>query len=374
MPQSPAFVDLFNDSILKTVHRAVSVTRWNPSLFAFFVKAAVRQRAAARRRASWAARGVHVPPMMITSITHRCNLKCGGCYAMGRPRDDKPELPVERWREVLAEADDVGVSIVMVAGGEPFTRPSFMSLTAEFERMLFPVFTNGLLLTPETVATLRGRRNLIPVFSLEGGARSTDARRGEGVSAHVGRAMESLRKAGVFFGTSITVTRLNHDEVTDPEFLRPLVAGGCRLFFYVEYIPVAEGTEDNVLTESQKAGLEALTQSLRGRFNAEFIAFPGDEERYGGCRAAGRGFIHVGPDGSLEPCPFAPYADVSLAGISLKEALRSDFLRAIRDNHDNLTETRGGCALWTNRDWVRSLLPSPENAAPVATGALPPAG
>jgi MoaA/NifB/PqqE/SkfB family radical SAM enzyme len=373
MSASTSYVNIFNASILRTVCKAVSVTRWNPSLFAFFVKAAILQRASARRRAAWAAGGVHVPPMMITSITNRCNLKCGGCYAAGRPRDDKPEMPVERWREILTEADELGVSIVMVAGGEPFTRPSFMSLTAEFGRMLFPVFTNGLLLTPETVAALRKRRNLIPVFSLEGGARSTDARRGEGVSARVGRAMESLHRAGVFFGTSITVTRRNHDEVTDPEFIRPLVAGGCRLFFYVEYIPVEEGTENEVLTESQKAGLEALTQSLRDRFKAEFIAFPGDEERYGGCLAAGRGFIHVGPDGSLEPCPFAPYADVRLSEVGLKDALRSDFLAAIRNNHDNLTETRGGCALWANREWVRSLLPSADKSGPAEQGISRPA-
>lgn len=365
MPRSPGYVDLFNDSILKTVRKAVSVTRWNPSLFAFFVRAAWHQRSAASRRAAWAARGVHVPPMMIASITRRCNLNCGGCYAMGQRREDRPELTVERWREILTEADGLGVSIVMVAGGEPFTRPSFMSMTAEFKRVLFPVFTNGLLMTPETVMTLRRRRNLIPVFSLEGGVRTTDSRRGEGVSARVSRAMESLSGAGVFYGTSITITAANHDEVTDPEFIRPLVAGGCRLFFYVEYIPVEEGTEDKVLTENQKAGLEPLTQSLRKRFNADFIAFPGDEEQYGGCLAAGRGFIHVGPDGSLEPCPFAPYTDVNLSAVSLKDALASDFLRAIRDNHDALTETRGGCALWTNREWVRSLLPAPgKSAAP----------
>jgi MoaA/NifB/PqqE/SkfB family radical SAM enzyme len=374
MSRSPEYVDLFNDSILRTVHRAVSVTRWSPSLFSFFVKAAIRQRSAARRRAGWERRGVHVPPMMITSITSRCNLKCGGCYAMGRRREERPDLPVERWRGILSEADELGVSIVMVAGGEPFTRPSFMALTAEFSRMLFPVFTNGLLLTPEIVASLRRRKNLIPVFSLEGGSRTTDARRGEGVSERVGRSMESLRRAGVFFGTSITVTRQNHDEVTDAGFIRPLVAGGCRLFFYVEYIPVEEGTEDRILTESQKAGLEGMTQALRGRFNAEFVPFPGDEERYGGCLAAGRGFIHVGPDGSLEPCPFAPYADVNLARVSLKDALRSDFLRLIRENHGKLTETRGGCALWTNREWVRSLLPSAGTPHPAVLEAAPPVG
>jgi MoaA/NifB/PqqE/SkfB family radical SAM enzyme len=362
MPRSPEYVDLFNASILRTVHRAVSVTRWNPSLFAFFAGAALRQRTAARRRADWERRGVHVPPMMITSITDRCNLKCGGCYAAGRPRSGKPELPVERWRAILSEADELGVSIVMVAGGEPFTRPAFMALTSEFDRMLFPVFTNGLLMTPEIVTSLRRRRNLIPVFSIEGSGRNTDARRGEGVSERVGRSMEALRDAGVFFGTSITVTRRNHDEVTDPEFIKPMIAGGCRIFFYVEYIPVTEGTEDLVLTETQKAGLEGTTQTLRRRFNAEFVPFPGDEERYGGCLAAGRGFIHVGPDGSLEPCPFAPYTDVNLAAMGLKEALRSDFLRTIRENHDRLTETAGGCALWANREWVRSLLPAAGSA------------
>jgi hypothetical protein len=40
------------------------------------------------------------------------------------------------------------------------------------------------------------------------------------------------------------------------------------------------------------------------------------------------------------------------------EALRSPLLAAIRDNHGRLTETRGGCALWAERDWVRSLLPA----------------
>ncbi len=57
-----------------------------------------------------------------------------------------------------------------------------------------------------------------------------------------------------------------------------------------------------------------------------FVVFPGDEEQFGGCLAAGRGFVHVGPDGSLEPCPFAPYSDVSLKTTPLREALGSKLL------------------------------------------------
>lgn len=92
------------------------------------------------------------------------------------------------------------------------------------------------------------------------------------------------------------------------------------------------------------------------KFPALFIAFPGSEDEMGGCLASGRGFVHISADGSLEPCPFAPYSDSNLKDLTLREALGSEFLKQVRENHDNLKETRGGCALWENRQWVRSLL------------------
>jgi MoaA/NifB/PqqE/SkfB family radical SAM enzyme len=239
-----------------------------------------------------------------------------------------------------------------------------MALTREFKRMLFPVFTNGLLIPDAEIESLAQRRNLVPVFSLEGGRRATDFRRGPGVFEKVCGTMRRLRGKGIFYGISFTVTRDNFAGLTDPAFIAPLVGDGCRLFFFVEYIPVEEGTGDLVLTDVQKRELERITVGFRSKLRAEFIAFPGDEEQYGGCLAAGRGFIHVGPDGALEPCPFAPYSDVNLNRVSLTEALRSPFLAAIRENHGNLAESRGGCALWTNREWVRSLLPKRSPSEP----------
>jgi len=79
-------------------------------------------------------------------------------------------------------------------------------------------------------------------------------------------------------------------------------------------------------------------------------------EEMGGCLASGRGFVHISAEGNLEPCPFAPYSDTSLKDLTLKDALSSEFLRKIRENHQNLKETKGGCALWENRQWVASLL------------------
>jgi MoaA/NifB/PqqE/SkfB family radical SAM enzyme len=365
MPRENGYVRLFDTSISRVFRHAAAMTLRNPAQSLFFLKTLVRQNRAADLRTRWAQNGVHVPPLMIVSATRACNLKCAGCYSKNQRRPDRPEMTIGRWREVLREADELGVSIVMVAGGEPFARPEFMALTREFRRILFPVFTNGLLLSDGWIGRIRRQRNLIPVFSLEGTRRTTDFRRGRGVYHKVLAAMKKLANAGVFFGMSFTVTRVNFDELTDPSFFAPLVQGGCRLFFFVEYIPVEPGSENLVLEEAQRRGLECLTEDFRTAFNGEFIAFPGDEEQYGGCLAAGRGFIHVGPDGSLEPCPFAPYSDANLNDLPLREALRSDFLRAIRENHGRLTETRGGCALWTNQKWVQSLLPDRRVPRPV---------
>ena len=61
-------------------------------------------------------------------------------------------------------------------------------------------------------------------------------------------------------------------------------------------------------------------------------------------------------EGDVEPCPFAPYSDMNLKNVSLKDALNSNFLKKIRENHAQLHETGGSCALWEKRDMVKSLL------------------
>lgn len=95
---------------------------------------------------------------------------------------------------------------------------------------------------------------------------------------------------------------------------------------------------------------------MREKHKSLIFAFPGDEEQFGGCLAAGRGFIHVNPEGKVEACPFAPYSDSSLEEANLEEALRSPLMKLIRENHHLLKEVEGGCALWSNKDWLESKM------------------
>jgi MoaA/NifB/PqqE/SkfB family radical SAM enzyme len=345
-----------NGKIIGLIRQALRISLYNPGLAWFLLITLLRQRKAAGTRELWEEEGIHVPPFMIASITRRCNLNCLGCYARARNKKQHGEMSLQRLNELMDEARDLGFAFALLAGGEPLTRPGILDVTEAHPEILFPLFTNGTLLTESISERIAGQKNVIPVLSLEGLEAETDCRRGPGVYNHLLQAMSLLKRKRIFFGISLTVTRKNIDLVTCESFVRQLAARGCRLFFYVEYIPVREGTEDLVVSSLQREELDRKMSEMRRRFNRLFISFPGDEKIYGGCLAAGRGFVHIGPEGGLEPCPFAPYSDTDLRVTSLKRGLSSVFLEQIRQSEEHLNETEGGCALWNKRAWVQSLL------------------
>lgn len=346
----------FNKGIRELVRDALRISIRKPALAWFLWRTAWRQRAAGQRRLAWEKRGVHVPPFMIVSVTSRCNLNCKGCYSQAQHRSAEGEMSTELLRRVLGEARELGVSIILLAGGEPLVRQDILAVTGDFPDILFPMFTNGLLIDDQMSERLHRQKNIIPVISLEGYENQTDDRRGEGVHRHLQGIIDRLKGQSIFLGTSLTVTRQNYETITGDEFIGKLVASGCKIVFFIEYIPVREGTEDWVPTRDQRERLVRTLDTMRSTHPGLFIAFPGDEEAMGGCLSSGRGFVHISSQGDLEPCPFAPYSDTSLKNMPLREALRSRFLRTIRDNHDKLRETEGGCALWQEREWVQSML------------------
>jgi MoaA/NifB/PqqE/SkfB family radical SAM enzyme len=348
---------LLDRSIFSLFLDVLKVASARPAWWGTALRLFMQQRAATKKRSEWLEQGVHVPPFVVLSVTNSCNLRCAGCYAKALHHKKGPELSGERLKAILAETEGLGVSSVLIAGGEPLTRGDLLDVTAKFPNIAFTLFTNGTLLDEPVAKRLQTQRNVVPVVSIEGNRLETDGRRGEGVFSQVASTMALLRKHGLFFGCSITVTAKNFDLVRSKEWIDRLYKEGCRLFVFVEYVPVAAGSEDLVLSQEQRCILTTQAEILRREYRSIFVSFPGDEEQYGGCLAAGRGFIHISPSGDLEPCPFAPYTDRNVAETSLKRALGSPLLEKIRENHGKLQETSGGCALWAEREWVASIAP-----------------
>jgi MoaA/NifB/PqqE/SkfB family radical SAM enzyme len=356
---SRKYVNPLNKALGVFFKQAVTVSLRNPAQSLYFVRTVRNQRHSAALRASWKKRGVHVPPIMIFSITNRCNLHCRGCYHQALRDVSKPEMSESQLRNVVAQAQDLGVSFMVLAGGEPLVREDILGITRDFPDIIFFMFTNGLLITDEIAERFKSQRNLVPLISLEGYGSDTDERRGEGIFARLQAVIEKLKRQSIFFGTSITLTRQNYDVVTAAEFVKNVTSLGGKVLLFAEYTPAKPGTEDWVINDQQRSDLNAKIEDFRRQYSALFINVPGDEKDFGGCLSAGRGFVHVSAEGDLEPCPFAPYSDSNLTGKSLLEGLKSPFLEAIRGNDQHLEESGGACALWTRREWVKSLLPPP---------------
>ncbi len=371
---------------MKTVDRSVTAFFWQgvkvslsrPSQAVRFARAVRWQTSAARTRREWQKRGVRVPPIIIFSITHMCNLECTGCYAKsflgesagechgaatpafararGNDAAARPELSDDKLRSIVAEATGLGVSFFVIAGGEPLMREAILDIAERNPRVVFLMFTNGLLLDEAMVDRIDRLKNIVPLISLEGSAEQTDQRRGPGTYEQLMSAMERLRRRGVFFGCSLTLTSRNFSTIFSEEYVDGLQAAGCRIFLLADYTPVEEGTEDWVLSPEQREQVAARVQELRGRRKAVFVAVPWDEQEVGGCLSAGRGFVHINASGAVEPCPFAPFSDTDLTEASLLEALKSPFLARLREMPELIEYEGAGCELWNNRDQVEKAL------------------
>ncbi|MCP4312807.1 MAG: radical SAM protein [Bacteroidetes bacterium] len=347
--------ETFTRSLNQLFPEAWRISRSNPAQGLFLLQSYHRQKRKAAIRKEAERNGITTPPVLIFSMTTQCNLKCKGCYAMAR-KECPDELPLSRIATLFREASELGVGVIMLAGGEPLMKPEVLWEAGKQRDIIFPVFTNGMLLNEGSIRYFRQNRNLIPVLSAEGGRHRTDSRRGTGVYTRLLQNMEQLQRSHQMYGLSITLTRENFEEATQPEWLNTHRNLGCTLFFMIEYVPQDESEMDLCLTDEQKASLPGRLELLRSKNQALFISLPGDEEKYGGCLAGGRGFAHISASGNLEPCPFAPYSDINLMENSLAEALQSPFMKTIRDSHHLLGEAKGGCTLWENREWVQSQL------------------
>ena len=127
--------------------------------------------------------------------------------------------------------------------------------------------------------------------------------------------------------------------------------------FLIEYVPTEKGTEHLAFGDEHVAEMEALLEERRNAYaDIIFLSFPGDEKALGGCLAFGRGFFHIGPDGSAEPCPFSPFSDSNVATMGIRKALLSPLFRKIRAAKALGWEHTGGCTLFEHKEEIEKMI------------------
>ena len=236
-------------------------------------------------------------------------------------------------------------------------RQDVIEKASKFPEILFPIFTNGTMMNDEYVGLFDENRNLVPVLSIEGDEEITDSRRGKGVYNQLVDSMDLMRKNNIIFGASLTFTKGNLSSLVSREFIDKLHDFGCKVVFFIEYVPVNGETVDLAPGDNERELLlNEITKLRREYSDMLFMSFPGDEKTSGGCLAAGRGFFHINSHGGAEPCPASPYSDINVCDASLLEVLDSKLFKSLRDGDILMDEHEGGCVLFENKEKVEKLL------------------
>ena len=345
----------------QVVADALKATLKDPRETAFLVQFAAASRAASQKRRRAEDAGEHVPSYLIASITSACNLHCAGCYSRCNHAtvDTQPaeQLTAEEWLRIFDEADDMGISFILLAGGEPMLRRDVIEAAGRRRNILFPILTNGTFMDKAYFDLFDRCRNLVPIMSIEGDRDLTDARRGKGVYDRLVANMDEFHRRGLLFGASVTVTTENLRHVTSRDFLQSLSDRGCKVVIFVEFVPVTDEARHLAPGEAERQYLADEIARLREDHpEMVYVSFPGDEKSSGGCVAAGRGFFHINSHGGAEPCPFSPYSDVNIRNTSLRDAMHSPFFTALRNGDFLLEDHAGGCVLYEKRAEVEALL------------------
>lgn len=353
--------EYMSNGVANVMKSAVRATLKNPKEAVFMAEFALATKKASEKRKKAEKNGEHIPAFLISSITSSCNLHCAGCYSRQNHActDAEPvnQLTGEDWDKIFDEADDLGISFILLAGGEPLLRWDVIQEASKHKNILFPIFTNGFLVGDKYLELFDKHRNLVPIISIEGDKSSTDSRRGEGVYDKVMDSMSKIKERDLIFGVSVTVTTENMDEVYSREFIDNLLELGCKAIIYVEFVPVTDDAKHLAPGDAEREIMNGKLSALRKDVEEMvFVSFPGDEKSSGGCVAAGRGFFHINSHGGAEPCPFSPYSDINVKETSLRDALKSKLFITLQQEGVLNEDHAGGCILFEKRAQVEGIL------------------
>ena len=166
-----------------------------------------------------AAKEKSIPFKGVFELTPRCNFDCNMCYVHLKP-DEIPavgrEFTTEEWISIAREAQEAGTIELTLTGGEPFVRPDFREIYEAIHDMgfLIQIFSNGYLLTEETVEWLKKRPPHTMRFTLYGASDET-YEKVCGIKqgfTRVKHSVELLKKAGIPLYIVTTITKDNEQD------------------------------------------------------------------------------------------------------------------------------------------------------------------
>ena len=281
----------------------------------------------------------NVPWAILMDPTSACNLGCIGCWAA--EYGNQLSMDFDTLDSIIQQGKEMGTYMYIYSGGEPLIRKKdIIKLCEKHDDCMFLSFTNGTLIDEEFADEMLRVKNFIPAISIEGFEKETDDRRGAGTYKKVIQAMELLQSKKLPFGASCCFTSKNTEVIASEAFIDDLVARGNKFAWFFTYMPVGVGSPTDLLaTPAQRELMYHRIRDYRDTKPIFTIDFWNDSEYVGGCVAGGRNYLHINPNGDIEPCAFIHYSDSNIREKTLLEAYKSPLFMEYKKNqpfNDNL--------------------------------------
>lgn len=252
-------------------------------------------------------RGEVFPPFLFLALTNACNLRCHGCWI--ESRGEKHSLDAHDIDRVIAAGRRQGSYFYTLLGGEPMIYPGLWELIARHPDCYFQIITNGMFHDEENVERIAKLGNVTPLVSIDGMAVTNDDRRGANVFDTAIEGLRRLKRRKILFGVATTVTSQNMEEVLSDEYVQFIIDQGAMYLWYYVFRPVGPDPSPHYCVEhEQMIELRRRLLELRRRHPIILIDTYWNAKGQAVCPAAlGMGY-HIGPQGSIEPCPPLSFA------------------------------------------------------------------
>jgi MoaA/NifB/PqqE/SkfB family radical SAM enzyme len=259
----------------------------------------------------------HVDSVFL-GITRRCEYSCKHCYER-RNINGREVIPVERWVEVVRSLQEIGVSIVILSGGEPMLRyDDILTIlrSGDKQRSDFHIHTSGAGLTLGRARELKQAGLTAAAVGLDDvDPKRLDALRGRpGAFSEAVRSLGYFNQAGVLTYTNICLTA-------------PLVRSGGLWEYYelvrdlnVGFVQILEprptggyaGRDpDDLFSMSDRKAVQDFVRTGNGSRkyrNYPPLVYVADIESPEnlGCIMGGLSHFSIDSTGNVIPCVFVP--------------------------------------------------------------------
>lgn len=251
------------------------------------------------------------PHAVTMAITSKCNANCAHCSAFRR--DSEGSLTTEQWCDVIDQCAELGLTDLIITGGEPFLFDDIDVLVKRIvdNGCVCDIFTNGTLLTEENINKVKEAGCESFFVSLDSPfPEEHDALRGmPGMYKEIEQGIRRAVGMGMSVGISTYASHESIQKGYHEEMVSIAKKLGVKEITIFDLVPTGKRIKDDtvLLSAEEKDVIRTYQEKRWTDIKGPRICYMGhvNNQQILGCFGV-RWQIHITNGGFVTPCDFMP--------------------------------------------------------------------